>query len=47
LPSVGMHGHHPRFPGQHGICLSNRPDDFAERVSAEDFYRCLSASMNG
>ncbi|MBW2291235.1 MAG: alkaline phosphatase family protein [Deltaproteobacteria bacterium] len=46
-PSVGMHGHHPRYPGQHGICLSTRSGDFGERVGAEDFYHCLSAAMNG
>jgi len=45
-PSVGMHGHHPSFPGQHGICLSNRPGEFQERVSAMDFYQHLSAAMN-
>lgn len=46
-PSLAMHGHHPRFSGQHGICLSNRPGDFQQRVSAEEFYRCLSAALNG
>ena len=45
-PSMGMHGHHPSYPGQHGICLSNRPGEFQERVSALDFYQHLSAAMN-
>ncbi|MAG32833.1 MAG: hypothetical protein CL908_18300 [Deltaproteobacteria bacterium] len=44
-PSVGMHGHHSRYPEQHGICLSNRPGDFGEEVRAGDFYRCLSTAL--
>ena len=45
-PSVGMHGHHRRFSGQHGICLSNRPGDFEGEVSASDFYRRMSSELN-
>jgi hypothetical protein len=44
-PSVGMHGHHPRFPGQHGICLSSRDGEFEGEVRAGDFYRVLAADL--
>lgn len=40
-PSVGMHGYHPRYRSQHGVCLSTRPGDFADEASATDFYRKL------
>jgi hypothetical protein len=43
--SVGMHGHHPRYPGQHGICLSSRAGDFEHEVHAKDFYRVLSKAL--
>ncbi len=46
-PSAGMHGHHPRFPGQHGICLSNREVFTKDRMSAVDFYSVLSQSLEG
>jgi hypothetical protein len=41
-PSVGMHGHHPKYPEQHGICLSTEPSVFEESVSAKEFHRVLS-----
>ncbi len=44
-PSVGMHGHHPRFPSQHGICLSSREGDFSGEVGATDFYRVLRGCL--
>jgi predicted AlkP superfamily pyrophosphatase or phosphodiesterase len=44
-PSKGMHGHHPRFPGQHGVCLSNRCEDLSEALSAVDFHRVLAGHM--
>jgi predicted AlkP superfamily pyrophosphatase or phosphodiesterase len=44
-PSAGMHGHHRRFAGQHGICLSNRSGDFEGEVSALDFYRSMSSAL--
>ncbi len=40
-PSVGMHGHHPRYPGQHGICLSSEAGLFEGAVHAKDFHRVL------
>ncbi|MGB0618612.1 MAG: alkaline phosphatase family protein [Myxococcota bacterium] len=42
-PSVGMHGHHPRFPGQHGICLASDGGLFEGEVRAADFHRVLSS----
>jgi hypothetical protein len=45
-PSVGMHGHHPRIPSQHGICLSTRDGDFDGEVRAGDFYRVLAADLS-
>jgi hypothetical protein len=44
-PSVGMHGHHPRYPDQHGICLSSREGEFEGEVRAVDFYRVLAADL--
>ena len=44
-PSVGMHGYHPRYESQHGICLSSRPGDFDGKVSATDFYNVLSGYL--
>lgn len=44
-PSVGMHGYHPRYESQHGICLSSRPGDFEGQVSATDFYEVLSGYL--
>jgi len=46
-PSVGMHGYHPRYPSQHGICLSSREGDFEGQVSATDFYDTLSRYLDG
>lgn len=40
-PSVGMHGHHPRYPGQHGVCLSSEPSLFADSMHAVDFFHVL------
>lgn len=45
-PSVGMHGYHPRYPSQHGICLSTREGDFEGNVSATDFYKVLSKYLD-
>lgn len=45
-PSAGMHGHHPRYPSQHGICLSNRAGDFEGTVRAGDFYRVLARHLS-
>jgi hypothetical protein len=45
-PSVGMHGYHPRYPSQHGICLSTREGDFDGNVTATDFYNVLSNYLN-
>lgn len=45
-PSVGMHGHHPRYAKQHGICLSSREGDFEEQVRAGDFYRVLAELLS-
>lgn len=45
-PSVGMHGYHPRYPSQHGICLSSREGDFEGNVSATDFYKVLSRYLD-
>ena len=42
-PSVGMHGHHPKYPGQHGICLSSEAGLFDDSVGAKDFHRVLSS----
>jgi hypothetical protein len=42
---VGMHGYHPRYPSQHGICLSSREGDFEGNVSATDFYNVLSGYL--
>jgi len=44
-PSIGMHGHHPRYPGQHGICLSSESGLFEGSVHAVDFYRTLSSYL--
>jgi predicted AlkP superfamily pyrophosphatase or phosphodiesterase len=46
-PSIGMHGHHPRFPSQHGICLSTREGDFEGEVRAGDFYEVLAGCIEG
>lgn len=43
-PSIGMHGHHPRYPEQHGICLSSEQGLFEESVRAVDFYRVLDST---
>ena len=40
-----MHGYHPRYESQHGICLSSRPGDFDGKVSATDFYNVLSGYL--
>ena len=45
-PSVGMHGYHPRYRSQHGICLSSREGDFEGNVSATDFYHVLSRYLD-
>jgi predicted AlkP superfamily pyrophosphatase or phosphodiesterase len=45
-PSAGMHGHHPRFPSQHGVCLSSREGDFEGEVRAGDFYRVLAEHLS-
>lgn len=45
-PSVGMHGYHPRYRSQHGICLSSRAGDFDGDVSATDFYNVLAGYLN-
>lgn len=45
-PSVGMHGYHPRYPSQHGICLSTREGDFEGNVTATDFYNVLSRYLD-
>lgn len=42
-PSVGMHGHHPRYPGQHGICLASEAGLFEGSVQAADFHRVLAS----
>ena len=42
-PSVGMHGHHARHPGQHGICLTTELDAFPDTLTAKDFYHVLAA----
>ncbi|MCP5056937.1 MAG: hypothetical protein GY937_09470 [bacterium] len=42
-PSRGMHGHHPRYRGQHGICLSSDSELFGDDARARDFYRVLAA----
>jgi hypothetical protein len=44
-PSFGMHGHHPRYPRQHGVCLSSRAGDFKDEARAPDFYRVLAARL--
>lgn len=44
-PSLAMHGHHPRFAGQQGICLSTRNGDFVGEVHAADFYRVLANTL--
>jgi len=44
-PSVGMHGHHPKYPGQIGLALSTRPGDFDGEIRAEDFYAVLRAHL--
>lgn len=44
-PSVGMHGYHPRYESQHGICLSSKPGDFEGKVTATDFYNVLSGYL--
>lgn len=45
-PSVGMHGYHPRYRSQHGICLSTRAGDFEGNVTATDFYNVLSRYLD-
>ena len=45
-PSVGMHGYHPRYRSQHGVCLSSREGDFEGNVSATDFYNVLSRYLD-
>jgi len=42
-PSVGMHGHHPRYPEQHGICLSSEAGLFEDSLRAVDFHRVLGS----
>jgi predicted AlkP superfamily pyrophosphatase or phosphodiesterase len=42
-PSVGMHGHHPRYPEQHGICLGSDAGLFEGSVRAVDFYHVLGS----
>jgi predicted AlkP superfamily pyrophosphatase or phosphodiesterase len=44
-PSVGMHGHHPRYRSQHGLCLSTREGEFEGDVRAPDFYRVLADQL--
>jgi predicted AlkP superfamily pyrophosphatase or phosphodiesterase len=44
-PSAAMHGYHPRYRSQHGVCLSTRAGDFDGEVSATDFYRLLSGYL--
>lgn len=44
-PSFGMHGHHPRHPGQHGVCLASRAGLFDGSVRAKDFYQVLAAQF--
>ncbi len=45
-PSVGMHGYHPRYHSQHGICLSSSEGDFEGNVSATDFYKVLAGYLD-
>jgi predicted AlkP superfamily pyrophosphatase or phosphodiesterase len=45
-PSVGMHGHHPRYSNQHGVCLSNRKGDFEGEIRAGEFYRLLASHLS-
>jgi len=45
-PSVGMHGHHPRYPNQHGVCLSNRKGDFEGEIGAGEFYQLLASHLS-
>ncbi len=45
-PSAGMHGHHPRHAGQHGICLSNKELLPKDRLSASDFHAIASAALD-
>jgi hypothetical protein len=44
-PSVGMHGYHPRYRSQHGICLSTSAEDFSGEVHASDFYKVLAREL--
>lgn len=44
-PSVGMHGHHPRYPRQHGLCLSSREGEFEGEIRASDFHRVLAEQL--
>jgi hypothetical protein len=44
-PSKGMHGYHPRYSSQHGICLSTADGDFDGNVVARDFYDVLSGDL--
>jgi hypothetical protein len=41
-PSVGMHGHHPESPGQHGIDQISKTRLFDDFVRAQDSQRVLS-----
>lgn len=45
-PSVGMHGHHPRFRSQHGVCLGTREGEFTGEIGATDFYRVLARHLD-
>jgi predicted AlkP superfamily pyrophosphatase or phosphodiesterase len=45
-PSAAMHGHHPRYPSQHGVCLTSREGDFEGEVRAGDFYRVLAEYLS-
>ena len=45
-PSAGMHGHHPRHPGQHGVCLANRDLLPGDEMTANDFYVVASAALD-
>lgn len=42
-PSVGMHGHHPKYPGQHGLCLASESGLFGGSIRATDFHRVLGS----
>jgi hypothetical protein len=41
-----MHGHHPRYSNQHGVCLSSRKGDFEGEIGAGEFYQLLASHLS-